>query len=88
MKNASLLHILADLFPARERWLLAGVCVMSVVVAFFDTLGVASILPFMALVMDTSVIERSPVLQSIARTAGVTSHSEALLLFGMITAGS
>jgi len=41
----------------------------------------------MALVMDTSVIERSPVLQSIARTAGVTSHSEALLLFGMITAG-
>lgn len=83
--TTSLPRILADLFPGRERWLLAGVLAMGLVSALFETLGVASILPFMALVLDPSAVERYPALSRIGRLAGAASSREMLLLVGAAT---
>ena len=81
----SLYRILADLFPGRERWYLAGVFLASVVTAVFETLGVASILPFMALVLDPSAITRYALLQDAARALGVTTTQGVILLVGIAT---
>lgn len=90
MRNAevsrpALFRIIADLFPGRERLLLAGVFCVSVVAAVFETLGVASILPFMALVLDPGAIERSDVLQKAMVITGVATQEGGLLLAGVVT---
>ncbi len=78
-------RILTDLFPDRERWLLAGVLAMGLTAAVFETLGVASILPFMALVLDPAATERYPLLQTVASAVGMESGREALLFMGGVT---
>ncbi len=78
-------RIIADLFPDRERLLLAGVFGVSVVAALFETLGVASILPFMALVLDPGAIQRSATLQKVMAMAGITTPEGGLLLAGVAT---
>ncbi len=82
MSETPLLHILADLFPIRERVLLAGVLGMGVVAALFEVLGVASILPFMTLMLDPSALERYSMLRSVAASLGVATPRGALLLLG------
>jgi ABC-type multidrug transport system fused ATPase/permease subunit len=77
--------MLAALFPGRDRWLLAGVFGVSVVAAFFETMGVASILPFVAFVMDPRAIDRYPALQGVLRAVGVTSQRGGLFFFGIAT---
>ena len=78
--------MLADLFPGRERLLLGGVLASSLVAALFETVGVASILPFMALVLDPSALARYPVFAMIARSIGATSPKSQLLVLGLVTA--
>lgn len=78
-------RIIADLFPGRERVLLVGVFGVSVVAAVFETLGVASILPFMALVLDPGAMQRSAVLRKAMTLAGVTTPDGGLLLAGVAT---
>lgn len=58
---------------------------MGLVSALFETLGVASILPFMALVLEPTAVERYPVLSSLGRWAGAASSREMLLLVGATT---
>jgi len=86
MKTASLPRILVDLFPGRDRWLLIGVITIGMISAFFETLGVASILPFMTFVLDPAAIERYPLFSAISRSVGATSNREALVLLGIATA--
>jgi ABC-type multidrug transport system fused ATPase/permease subunit len=45
-----------DLFEPRERWTLAGLCGVIVVVALVQTAGVASIMPFMSMVANPEMI--------------------------------
>jgi ABC-type multidrug transport system fused ATPase/permease subunit len=59
---------------------------VSAVAAVFETLGVASILPFMALVLDPSVLERYAVIESAMRGMGVTTTHGKLLAVGVATA--
>jgi ABC-type multidrug transport system fused ATPase/permease subunit len=82
MSETPFLRILADLFPSRERVRLAGVLGMGVVAALFEVLGVASILPFMTLMLDPSALERYSALRSIATSLGVATPEGALLLLG------
>jgi len=86
MNKEFLLSRLIDLFPGRELWLLTGVFAMGMLAALFETLGVASILPFMTLVLDPTAMDRYPLLSSIGRSVGATSSREALLLMGVATA--
>jgi ATP-binding cassette, subfamily B, bacterial PglK len=77
--------MIADLFPARERALLGGVLGMSLLAALFEVVGVASILPFMSLMMDPSALDRYPFLRSAAAFSGVVGQRETLLFFGVVT---
>ena len=86
MNKEFLLSRFIDLFPGRELWLLAGVFGVGMVSALFETLGVASILPFMTLVLDPTAMDRYPVLSSIGRLVGATSSREALFFMGAATA--
>ncbi len=85
--EAQLSKVIADLFQGRERWYLAGALAMSLVTAVFETVGVVSILPFMALVLDPSAIQRFHALHTIAQALGVESQRGALLLLGAATIG-
>lgn len=76
---------LAVLFPPKERWLLGGVYVLALLAAMFETLSVASILPFMSLVLDPSGLERYQAIASVVKWFGATSTREALLFLGGAT---
>ena len=78
--------ILARIFTGRERTLLGGVFVFAVVAAVFETIGVASILPFMAYVLDPTALDRYPVLPAILNAFGATTERGQLLLIGSATA--
>jgi len=77
---------IATLFPGRERLLLSGVFAASVAAAIFETVGVASILPFMALVLDPSAISRYPIFGTIAASVGATTPNSQILVLGVVTA--
>lgn len=82
----SLYRMLADLFPGRERRRLLGVFGMSVLAAFFETLGIASILPFLALVLDPAAIQRYPVFRHVMQGMGIQTTQGGLILAGVATA--
>lgn len=83
--GGGLLQVLADLFSGQERLLFAGVFAVSLIAAAVETAGVATILPFMALVVDSGSLDRYGFLQDFARDVGVMTHRGMLLLFGGIT---
>jgi ATP-binding cassette, subfamily B, bacterial PglK len=84
-EQAPIRRILADLFPGRERVLLLGVLCVTVVSAVFETIAVAAILPFMALVLDPALLERYPSLLDVLTRAGITSTRQILMLAGAAT---
>lgn len=81
----ALTRALLDLFPGRERLRLAGILVASGVAALAETVGVAAILPFMALVTDPSTIDRSAALTTMRQTLGANAPREMLLAAGAAT---
>lgn len=81
------LEVFATILPPRERWLLLGVLSVSIIAATLEVIGVASILPFMALVLNPKAINSFPALKSIGRAAGATGPHDTLLLFGFLTVG-
>lgn len=82
MKSRPITKVLADLFPPSERWPVAVVFGFSLLAAFFEAVGVVSILPFMVLVMDPSKINDYPSLKRIIEFAGATSPKGSLLVLG------
>ena len=58
---------------------------MAIVAALFETLSVASILPFLALVLEPAAIDRYPALAAIGRFFGATSNRQTILLTGVAT---
>ena len=72
-KLPALSRLLFDLLPSEERWLLGRVFVAVLATAVFETLGVASILPFMSIVVDPSALERFPALRAVADGLGAVS---------------
>lgn len=83
VERNSLLKILADLFPGRERVRLGWVLAMSTLAAFAEVIGVASILPFMALVLDPAAITKYPAILSIARAFGAKTTVDAIVVLGI-----
>ncbi len=81
----SLPRMLLDLFRGRERLLWGGLFCVSLASAVFETLGVASILPFMVLVLDPTAIDRYPFVRDAMQVVGVTTTQGALLLIGITT---
>ncbi|WP_373064762.1 ABC transporter ATP-binding protein [Gemmatimonas sp.] len=83
-ETQSLLRCLADLFPHGERWRLTVVFIASVAVALFETIGVASILPFMAVLMDPSSIDRYAIVRRLVESVGATSPTEKVFVLGAL----
>lgn len=85
MYNA--LSKLLALLNRRERvefWL---VLVLLVIVAMLEVAGIASILPFMAVVTNPDVIQSNRWLSSVYDWGGFTSHKTFLIALGVLTLG-
>lgn len=80
-------RILSRLFAGRERLLLAAVFVLGSIAALFETLAVASIVPFLSFLLDPGALGRYPALGSLAAALGATTPTGTLLLLGGVTVG-
>lgn len=81
-KFNKLLSILTSYQRKQAGWLLA----MLIMVAFLDMIGVASILPFIAILTNPDLIETNSILNSIYQTSsifGVDSHKQFFFVVGM-----
>jgi len=83
--RVAMLRALLDLFPGRERVALIGVVLASAVAAIVETIGVAAILPFMALVTDPSALGRYPALVEWLNALGLATPRDMLLGLGGAT---
>lgn len=72
------------LAPAEQR-ALALVAVSSFLTAVFEALGVASILPFMAVVMDPTAIQRYGPVAEVLAWLGASASARATMLIGLLT---
>jgi len=53
------LGILLALFDRRQRWKLAGILAMNVVLALLEVAGIASIMPFISVLADPNAVAES-----------------------------
>ena len=74
-----------ELLPAGGRVRFGIVLGVALVAAVFEMLGVASIAPFMAAVLDDSLISRTPLLASLLDMVGATTPRDRLVSMGAIT---
>jgi len=72
------------LFDRKEKLQFLGVIAVSLVVAFLDALGVVSILPFISLVMDPSIVYKNQFLQWVFEYFSFTSTQSFLVFVGFI----
>jgi len=73
------------ILPSATRKGLYGVVTVSLFSALFETASVASILPFMALVMDPSIITRYAWIEQLIATLGIHSQQGAVIAAGGLT---
>jgi ABC-type multidrug transport system fused ATPase/permease subunit len=73
------------ILPRSSRQGLAGVVTVSLFSALFETASVASILPFMALVMDPGIISRYVWVEQFINAMGIHSQQSAVLAAGALT---
>ncbi len=76
---------LYQILPKSSRRGLGGVVLISLVSALFETASVASILPFMAIVMDPDIISRYVWVQQIVQGLGIQSQQGAVIAAGALT---
>lgn len=83
----SITRILLDVFPARERFRLAAVIFGAILSAIFEVVGVASIVPFMAVVMDPGSLNRYGILRDLTIYLGGDTDRDRLVILGILTGG-
>ena len=81
---APFLRLYAILPESSKRGLVV-VVLISLIAAIFETLSVASILPFMALVMDSSIIDQYPMVKHLLTSLGIESKSTEIIAAGVLT---
>jgi ABC-type multidrug transport system fused ATPase/permease subunit len=72
------------ILPQGERLALLGFFSVMLVAAIFETVGVASVLPFMAVVMDPSLAQRSRTMVAVLDLLGIRSPQGTLVAIGVI----
>lgn len=71
----------------KEKNLLSLLLIMTLIMAFLDMIGVASILPFMSILINPGIIETNVVLNNIFETSkkfGIENNQDFLFYFGLI----
>jgi ABC-type multidrug transport system fused ATPase/permease subunit len=74
------------MLPPSERPGLAKLLAVTIFVALFEITGVLSILPFMAVVLDPSAIQRSPKAIELLAAIGAQSAKEQIVAIGFVVA--
>jgi len=77
---------LFKLFTVKERYKCAGVLLFVLGMALLDTAGVASLMPFLAVVGDPEMIKTHPILSSlylVSQDFGVSDPGEFLIVLGI-----
>ncbi len=76
---------IVDLLNARERRVFVALICMTVAMGVLDMLGIASVLPFLAVLADPSVVERSALLDGLRVVIGADKPMDLLMaLAGVI----
>lgn len=73
-----------DLLNQKERRQFYLLVAMTMIMALFDVMGVASVLPFLAVVSDPQVIERSAMLGWLYGVTGVSDVHSFLIVLGVM----
>jgi ABC-type multidrug transport system fused ATPase/permease subunit len=73
---------LFDLLNARERRAVVGMVALTLVMSFLDVLGVASILPFLAVVSNPDLIQENAILRAAYVFVGEPSINTFLIILG------
>lgn len=76
---------LYNILPARNRKRLPYVVLISLLSAVFETASVASILPFMAIVMDPSIISQHAWAKDMLRSVAITTPQAEIIAAGILT---
>ena len=77
---------LFKLFTVKERYKCAGVLLIVFGMALLDTAGIASLMPFLAVIGDPEMINTHPLLQSIYKITqdfGISNPGEFLIVLGV-----
>ena len=83
----SVVNKIWSLLDARERRRGAIVLALLVIVAFVDMLGVASVMPFIAVLANPEVVETNPYLAAVYATLGFESRQQFLFVLGFVFFG-
>jgi ABC-type multidrug transport system fused ATPase/permease subunit len=72
-----------DIFRGNERWRIALSVSISILSAAVETISVASVLPFVAVTLDPSIIDRYPNIQRFLQVVlGKVDHNALIIWFG------
>ena len=80
--RAGMLYKLRYLLERKEKKRFIWLLVIVVAIGLFDVIGMASILPFMALVAKPDAVSSHPVLENIFDTLGLNTNREMLIATG------
>jgi ATP-binding cassette, subfamily B, bacterial PglK len=75
---------LFDLLNSHERKRAILLLCMILVMALLDVIGVASIMPFMAVLVNPQLVETNPILASVYNVLGFTDQQSFLFFLGMV----
>ncbi|MDO5759196.1 MAG: ABC transporter ATP-binding protein [Rhodobacterales bacterium] len=71
------------LFNGRERRQFIILLLLSILMALFEVVGVAAILPFLAMIGDPEVIQTNPAIKLFAQMSGLRNPTQITIAFGM-----
>lgn len=80
-------RMLLSLLDRHERRQAAWLAVLTLMLALFETAGVASILPFLAVLADPGVIDRNPALSAVRSASGLQEPRDFMTLLASVTIG-
>lgn len=79
-----LIKQLFSLLTPNQRKRFYGLQVLVVLMAFADIIGVASIIPFMALVGDMSLLQQDTLIANVFQATGIASETQFVFLLGVV----
>ena len=77
-----IIKLLFCLLTKRQRRQFYLLQIMVVIMAFTEIIGVASIIPFMALVGDMNLLQQNNIISNVYKISGITSESNFVLALG------
>ncbi len=74
-----------ELLSQKQRLQAGALLILTTSVAFFELIGVASILPFMAVLSSPETITTNRIISEVYETLGFRSHQSFLIFLGIVT---